>query len=341
MKNTWLKFGCFLTGYDYKILNNCSEVSKKSVKKITSALLIIMVVWGFVGYMFTHKYIGLSSEYSIFGSLIMIILVVQIERQIILTIGSNGWSKVFRFILALIMAILGSMIVDQILFQDDIKLQQDIYLQDKVDRIVIVKEKSIKTQISDIDSSLIVINNEIQILNDRYQKNPMVSNTESTSEKIQLKTINGIDSVNNDGLPVMKWVTTGVKNIPVPNPIVNEINMKNGARLDKLQRLKELNNDLIIIRKNVESDIKPGFLIELEIMWDLLMSSLLIALVYFLWFCFFVSIELLVLISKGDGETDYEVIVKHNMDMILFDLKEYKQAKLDGSLRNNTSEIED
>ena len=341
MKNIWLKFGCFLTGYNYSILNNCSEVSKKSVKKITAALLIIMVVWGFVGYMFTHKYIGLSSEYSIFGSLIMVIMVVQIERQIILTIGTNMFSKIFRIILAIIMAILGSMIVDQILFQDDIKLQQDTYLQEKVDLIVFGKEKSIKSQISDIDSNLFVINNEIQSLNERYQKKPMVSNTQSTSEKIQLKTIDGLDSVNTEGLAVMKWVTTGVKNVPVPNPIVNEINMKNTSRLGKLERLKDLNDELIIIRKNVESQMKPGFLIELEIMWDLLMSSALITFVYLLWLIFFLCIELFVLFSKGDGVTDYEVIVKHNMEMILFDLKEYKQAKLDGTLNHDSTVVEE
>ena len=84
-----------------------------------------------------------------------------------------------------------------------------------------------------------------------------------------------------------------------------------------------------------------GDLIELEIMWDLLKSSFLITIVYLLWLIFFLCIELFVLFSKSEGETDYEFIVKHNMEMILFDLKEYKQAILDGRIKNNIKDIED
>jgi hypothetical protein len=339
--NWWLRFGCFLTGFSYKVLENCSEVSKKAVKKYTSALLIIMVVWGFIGYMFSNRYIGLSSEYAMFGAVIMIFMIVQIERQIILTIGKNPWAKFFRSVLAIIMAILGSLIVDQILFQDDIKLQQDTYLQVKVDEIVKGKEKSVKAQIENIDSSIVLLDENIHSLNLRYEKKPMVRNTETTQEKIVVKNIGGFDSISIGGLPVMKWITTGVNNRPVPNPIVNEISMKNIQRTEKLNRIKELNNELIQIRKKVEENIKPGFLIELEIMWDLLKSSYLILFVYLLWLIFFLCIELFILISKSkDGETDYEVIVKHNMEMILYDLKKYKQSKLDGTLNLDSNDID-
>jgi hypothetical protein len=37
MNNWWLKFGCFLTGYNYNILDASSEISAKAVKRYTSA----------------------------------------------------------------------------------------------------------------------------------------------------------------------------------------------------------------------------------------------------------------------------------------------------------------
>jgi hypothetical protein len=339
--NWWLRFGCFLTGFSYKVLENCSEVSKKAVKKYTSALLIIMVVWGFIGYMFSNRYIGLSSEYAMFGAVIMIFMIVQIERQIILTIGKNKFAYWFRSVLAIIMAVLGSLIVDQMLFKVDIELQEPIYLADKVDETVLRKEKSVNNQIAQIDSNLLSLDKELENLNKRYQLKPMVPNTETTKSRVNVKTPDGRDSISINGVPVMVWVTTVLNNRPVVNPIVNEINIKNEQRTDNINRIKELNDEKRKIRKKVEEEIKPGFLMELKIMWDLLKDDMFIAFIYMLWLIFFLCIELFVLVSKSkDGETDYEVIVKHNMEMILYDLKKYKQSKLDGTLNLDSNDID-
>ncbi len=45
MKHPWIRFGCFLTGYNYSILRNCSEAAFKSVKKYTAAMLIVCILW--------------------------------------------------------------------------------------------------------------------------------------------------------------------------------------------------------------------------------------------------------------------------------------------------------
>lgn len=80
----WLKFGCFLTGHNYNILKNCSEASAKSVKKYTSAILIVSILWGFTGYTFCNRYMHLNKWFSLIGAVIMIFIVIQIEKQIIL-----------------------------------------------------------------------------------------------------------------------------------------------------------------------------------------------------------------------------------------------------------------
>ena len=51
----------------------------------------------------------------------MIIIVIQIERQIILSVGKNVLVPVFRIILGIVMAIIGSVIIDQIIFREDVE----------------------------------------------------------------------------------------------------------------------------------------------------------------------------------------------------------------------------
>lgn len=68
MKNWWIKFGCFLTGYNYGIVRSSSEVSSKAVKKYTSAMLIVCILWSFVGFMFTQRYLRGNSWGSVVGA---------------------------------------------------------------------------------------------------------------------------------------------------------------------------------------------------------------------------------------------------------------------------------
>jgi hypothetical protein len=79
-QNFWLKLCCFLTGYNFYILTNCSEISVRKVKKYTAALLIISTVWAFVGYCFCNRYIKLGIIGSVIGAIIAVIIVIQIER---------------------------------------------------------------------------------------------------------------------------------------------------------------------------------------------------------------------------------------------------------------------
>ena len=106
MKNWWLKFGCFLTGYNYNLLTQCSEVSAKEVKRFTSALLIISVIWFFIGYAFTNRYLHFGIPGSMIGGLISVFLVVQIERQIIMQTSKNRSTLLVRGLIAIVMAFL-------------------------------------------------------------------------------------------------------------------------------------------------------------------------------------------------------------------------------------------
>ena len=83
--NWWTKFGCKLTGWSSEVLAQCSEASKCQLSKYTSALLILILIWGVTGFCFAQRYIGLPMWACGFVSLFFITIVIMIERQIILT----------------------------------------------------------------------------------------------------------------------------------------------------------------------------------------------------------------------------------------------------------------
>ena len=69
MKNWWIRFGCFLTGYNYNIVRNSSEVAAKALKRYTSAMVIVCILWAFIGYVFTDRYLHGGKWGSIAGSI--------------------------------------------------------------------------------------------------------------------------------------------------------------------------------------------------------------------------------------------------------------------------------
>jgi hypothetical protein len=121
MKNLWMKIGCLLTGWNYRILGSCTEASCKQLKKYTSALLILIILWAFIGYSFAERYIRAPWWSCAIVAVIFVIIIIQIERQIILTVGKNHGLATFRVAIAFIMAVIGSAILDQIIFKDDIE----------------------------------------------------------------------------------------------------------------------------------------------------------------------------------------------------------------------------
>ena len=56
--NWWILFGCKLTGWSSEVLAQCSEASRSQLSKYTSALLILILIWGVTGFCFAQRYIG-------------------------------------------------------------------------------------------------------------------------------------------------------------------------------------------------------------------------------------------------------------------------------------------
>jgi len=302
MKDWWLKFGCYLTGFNYNLVKNSSEQSAKNVKKYTSAMLIIVLVWFFIGYSFATRYLHLAQWGGLLGGLLMSFIIIQIERIIILSTKVSAWSSAFRVLLALVMSILGAFIMDQITFKDDIELRKAQVMDQRVKEAVQESEKDIQRQINELDTMIGKANLRYDAVSLELRKNPVIitSYTNSSVTKDQEgKAINSTQSTNKS---VME------------NPKKLEMEQLH-KQIETLQNKKfELAQSITTLKERKEKELKAstGFLDELNLLHDVVTSSRIGLFVYLLFLLFFLAIELFVLVMKlTDKESDYDKLLQH------------------------------
>ena len=195
--NTWTKFGCMLTGWSKEVISQCSEASRCQLSKYTSAMLILILIWGVTGFCFAQRYIGLPVWGCAAVSLFFITIVVMIERQILLTMEKSFKLLAFRAAIAFVMAIVGSTIFDQTMFGKDIDKQmaQNIEMQ---------TTELTQQRVGIIDKKLTALNHEkdsINALNASLQadvnKNPFVIQKSVTTNQQKIVVDGEIRTVTN------------------------------------------------------------------------------------------------------------------------------------------------
>lgn len=317
MRNWWIRFGCFLTGYNYDIVRNSSEVAAKAVKRYTAALLIVCILWAFIGYTFTHRYLQASTLGSIAGAVVMVIMIIQIERQIILSVTPSRWLYISRGIIAGMMAIIGAVIIDQIIFKEDIELEKITFIEERVKKALPPKTEELRSQIASLDTAIAKKEAERFALVEEVGRNPMIKST-STTVLPTTVTSSTTDSAGrvNTSQRIVNTRSVVVNNVPNPKQDLIAPLEQTIANLRKQKSEKE--TAILNIRPELEKEIssKVGFLDELEVMYALITRSNVALGVWLIWFFFLLGLEMLVLISKtSEKENDYEKTVKHQMNL--------------------------
>jgi hypothetical protein len=312
MKDLWLKIGCFITGHNYQIVKNSTEVSAKSVKKYLSAILIVTILWGFIGFAFAQRYLHTSHLKSALVALVMVIIVVQIERQIILTVGKNRFAIGFRLVIGIVMAVIGSVIIDQIMFKDDIEKGKISKTQDEVNQILPNKTKELDLQIAALDSLILGKENERANLIAELDIKPFSRSTTSEVKSIKMQTTRPDGTVVDTIVRRRDYTLTDIPNKKAE--LIPHID----AQIDALRLQKTgKENTKINVRQSLEDELraKTGFLEELVVLKTVLFSSPIALVMWLLFFIFFLAIELFVLFNKiGDEQNDYEMTILYQMD---------------------------
>lgn len=327
IRNRWLQLSCFLIGYDYNLLTQCSELSKKAVRKYSSAMILVMLIWGFVGYSFSNRYLGINQALSSIGALIGIIVIIQIERQIILS-TNPGW-KVYttRTIIAVAMALIGALIVDQIIFKNDLETfkkntseQRSISRSKTIDDQYSKNYENFKLQINQAQLNLLNLENQRKsipsTLINRTNRTTVTQSEENTSIK---STITGAAPIVN---PEYQQISTEIENT---RKNLKEWNIE----------LQNLNNKYKIEKTNLINKINqepPGFIEELNYMFELIKSHGVVLSFWILWIIFLLGIELFILFSKASEiKTDYEKLIEFQTE-----IREERMKKI---LENNAKHL--
>ncbi len=302
MKDWWLKFGCFLTGFNYNLVKNSSEQSSKNVRKYTSAMLLIILVWFFIGYSFATRYLHLDLAGGILGGIIMSFVIIQIERIIILSTKVSSWSTFFRVLLAIVMSVLGAFIMDQITFKDDIELRKAQVMDERVKIAVKRSEDDLQKQINDLDKHISETSQKYEQVSEELQKNPVIVTSYTNRSVTTDNQGNAINSTRSTNKSVME------------NPKKLEMEQLH-KQIETLQTKKfELSASITTLKERKEEELKTktGFLDELTLLHDVVTSSNIGIFVYLLFLLFFLAIELFVLVMKlTDKESDYDKLVQH------------------------------
>ena len=317
MKNWWIKFGCFLTGYNYTILAASSEVSAKTVKRYTAAMLIVCILWSFIGFVFTDRYLKTGTLGAFIGAAVLCIIIIQIERQIIMSVYRNWRLYLFRVIIAISMAIIGSIIIDQILFKEDIELGKKLTIDGKVNQILPGREAETKEQINQLGDAIDNKEAERKILTDDISKHPTIKAFSSQFNTVAVPTV-VLDSNKNPSTKIKLVKTNSVAVNSIANPkiaLVNSIDVQiAGLRLQKAKK----DSALLTLRPMTEKELKDntGFLDELQIMYKIIRGSNIALFVWLLWFLFLTGIEMFIMVSKmGEKQNDYDLTILHHMEL--------------------------
>jgi len=219
------------------------------------------------------------------------------------------------------MAVIGSAILDQIIFKDDIEKKMIEIVDRQVNeqlqnRLTVINDKlqELQIEVDSLDRKNLELYAEIS-------KQPTIQTVSTTSIPMTLKKSDGSDSI---------VFRTSVSQNPIANPKMKEAEINN-QHLDVLrnqqenytQRKMEAEN---ILREELKS--KQGFLEELNAIIEIVMASTVALIFYLILFAFLMSLELLVVFSKfGDLKSDYDLVVEHQLEQKKKTLNELVKQK--------------
>ena len=311
MKN-FTNIGCFLIGWNKDILKDCGEASYRQYRKLLSAISIMMIMWGTIGYCFADRYINIESfALKVCISVAFMFIILCIERVIILNVGKARMMATMRFSMAICMAILGSCIFDQIIFRNDIQQTIQENREDIIKKTVLKRMSIFENDERRISHEIDSLNNATIALGEELMKRPSIKSVNvSTAEQVA-----GVDE--NGNPKKVKVRNTEVVNIP--NPLTEQLKSNNSQIEIYQNQLEQLRQDKKNIAEKVtkEISVRPlGFIEELEATLSVVSNSWISLTFYIVLFLFLTFMELFVLtIKMGENKCDYELVVESQLNL--------------------------
>ena len=309
---TLTNIGCLLIGWDKNILSECGEASHRQFRKLISALSIMLILWGTIGYCFADRYINLDSFLlKVCVSLVFMFIVLSVERVIILTVGKARLMTVMRVMLALCMAFLGACIFDQIIFRNDIHQAIQEHREDVIKETVTKRLSIYESDIQRITHEMDSLSKSTVHIGEELQKRPTIKGTNVSMQE----QVVGVDE---NGKP-KKVRTQSVSTVVMANPLAEQMKANNEQIQIYANQLEQLRQDKKDILETTTAEVNhraPGFIEELEATLQVVSQSPISLAFYIILFCFLTFLELFVLtIKMGDSKCDYDLIVENQLNL--------------------------
>lgn len=116
------KATCTILGENYELLRKSSPNSRMKVNVLALALMVPTMMWAVTGYLLASEIKGFGIQKSLGFAVFMMVLVFILESLIVRT-PKNKTIKWLRVSLGVLMAFIGSVILDEWLFKEDIDKQ--------------------------------------------------------------------------------------------------------------------------------------------------------------------------------------------------------------------------
>lgn len=325
-----LKLYCCITGDDYNTLANDTLKSKKKVALFAWSIVIPVILWFLCGFLLVTKILNGSIASALATAIVLSVIVLVIERSIILSNGGK-FIAIFRLALAIFVAFIGALIVDEIIFEKDIDQQlaknQRMEAETELYSIDTLWSKKLSEQESKVD--------------ERYHA------WDSALRRIHLE----VTGKGGTGIP---------GNGPMTSVMIENAERYEKEYLNERAMLDTMKSQFDRIRLSEKERISSSFsthsiLKRMKAMFDLVKSDNLMLLVYSVFTLIFLLLECMVVIVKmSAGKTNYEKkqdlievigekrmnrIAKH--DEVNFDASRYSERtrSLTDELRRNGTGI--
>lgn len=335
MKKIYDIVTCALIGWDYDILKQCREASYRTKNKYVSAIVIVSIIWGVIGFKFASKYMGLGESVGSFAVAALFVIIVNcIERIIIMKQGKRRGIYLFRGFLAVCMAILGSFIFDQILFSTDLERQISQNKESEIKEVIKSRMEDCEKDIryyAGLRDSLLKANDS---LNTEIAKEPV-------KDKVVVNKRTFVAGKDEEGNPIIKNVPEVIHNV-VENPLkgqvsANEKELENYYDMIVNLQQKKDSTQVWVTR---EIMARPtGFMEELQVSNDVFFHDGLSTFVYILLFCFMLCLEMFVCsISWFEKDSDYDLVVEHQLRLKELELKDAEKKYTQKYLTRETED---
>src|SRR5689334_14378966 len=120
-----LKLCCLLTGEDFKMVNCDTPASKRKITLLATCMIVPVLLWFANTELLVSQVLMEPPFVAVMSATVASLIVFLIERAVILSNGSKliFW---FRVLLGFVVALLGSISMDEVTFKSDIDQQVTI-----------------------------------------------------------------------------------------------------------------------------------------------------------------------------------------------------------------------